>query len=79
LNKDYLNLENIPTSIITTYQLSEAIKNGKFQSDSLYDLVLNQEEFINFITGRNMKSLLYRDASLDDKRAYLEEYSNVPN
>jgi hypothetical protein len=65
--------------IISTYNIADSIKSGKFKKEKLYDEILNSEEFSNFITGKNLKELLFFNDSLDSKRLHLEEYIKVKN
>lgn len=63
--------------IISTYKMIESIKNGKFKNEAYYDSILSMEEFRNLITGKNIKSLLFQEQSVEYKRFYTEEFYKV--
>ncbi len=77
LYKNNLNIPDSVACIITNYHSVEAIKTGKFKKDTLYDEILNAEEFANLISGKNTKNLLFEEQSFDKRRLYIEEYYKV--
>ena len=60
--------------IITRYQLTDAIKEGNFNPESYYKRVLSSEEFTHFITGKDIKDLIFENDKLNEKRFKTEEY-----
>ena len=60
--------------IITRYQLTDAIKEGNFNPESYYKRVLSSEEFTHFITGKDIKDLVFENDKLNEKRFKTEEY-----
>lgn len=60
--------------IITRYQLTDAIKEGNFNPESYYKRVLSSEEFTHFITGKDIKNLVFENDKLNEKRFKTEEY-----
>ena len=54
--------------IITRYQLTDAIKEGNFNAESYYKRVLSSDEFVHFITGKDIKELIFENDKLIDKR-----------
>ena len=74
------NYSPIFLKIITQYKLIDSLKNGNFNKDSLHNHVFNEEEFVNFITGKEMKELLFEDSlDLGQKRFKIDEYANLYN
>ena len=53
------NYSELFLKFITQYKLIDSMKNGKFSIDSLHNIIFNEEEFINFITGKDTKDLLF--------------------
>ena len=66
-------MSEVVLKIITTYHLTENVKSGKFKTDHFYDEVLNNGEFCNLISGKNMKNLLFNEG-LENKRFHTEEF-----
>ena len=63
---------------ITQYKLIEAMKNEKYNKDSLHNVVFNEEEFVNFITGKDTKDLLFDDnMDLGQKRFKIDDYAKL--
>ena len=71
------NLDDNFIKIISTYNMADSIKSGKFRSDAYYDEILNSEEFSNFTTGKNIKELLFYNDNIESKRLYTEDYYKV--
>ena len=54
------------------------MKNGKFTKDSLHNVVFNEEEFVNFLTGKDTKDLLFDDnLDLTQKRYKIDDYAKL--
>ena len=63
---------------ITQYKLIDTLKSGKFNKDSMHNVVFNEEEFVNFVTGKNTKELLFDDfMDLSQKRFQIDDYANL--
>ena len=63
---------------ITQYKLIDSMKNGKYSKDTLHNHVFNEEEFVNFITGKDTKELLFDDTlDLGQKRFKIDEYTKL--
>ena len=65
---------------ITQYKLIDTLKSGNFNKDSMHNVVFNEEEFVNFVTGKNTKELLFDDnIDLAQKRFQIDDYANLYN
>ena len=54
------------------------MKNEKYNKDSLHNVVFNEEEFVNFITGKDTKDLLFDDnMDLGQKRFKIDDYAKL--
>ena len=63
---------------ITQYKLIDTLKSGNFNKDSMHNVVFNEEEFVNFVTGKNTKELLFDDnIDLAQKRFQIDDYANL--
>ena len=63
---------------ITQYKLIDTLKSGNFNKDSMHNVVFNEEEFVNFVTGKNTKELLFDDnIDLEQKRFQIDDYANL--
>ena len=63
---------------ITQYKLIDTLKSGNFNKDSMHNVVFNEEEFVNFVTGKNAKELLFDDnIDLAQKRFQIDDYANL--
>ena len=63
---------------ITQYKLIDTLKSGNFNKDSMHNVVFNEEEFVNFVTGKNTKELLFDDfMDLSQKRFQIDDYANL--
>jgi len=63
--------------IISTEGLTDNIKSGKFQSDTYYDLNLSEEQFIDILSGKNMKNLVFSAKNINSNRNKIEEFYKV--
>ena len=72
------NYSELFLKFITQYKLIDAIKNEKFSKDSLHNHTFTEEEFVNFITGKDTKELLFdENIELGQKRFKIEEYTKL--
>ena len=72
------NYSDIFLKFITQYKLIDSMKNGKFTKDSLHNVVFNEEEFVNFLTGKDTKDLLFDDnLDLTQKRYKIDDYAKL--
>ena len=63
---------------ITQYKLIDSLKSGNFNKDSLHNIVFNEDEFVNFITGKDTKDLLFDDnLDLGQKRFKIDDYAKL--
>ena len=76
-----LNNNNYPQSflkIITQYKLIDSIKKGNYNQESFHNVVFNEEEFVNLLTGKETKELLFsKNYDIADKRFKIEEYNKL--
>ena len=64
--------------IITQYKLIDSIKKGNYNQDSFHNVVFNEEEFVNLLTGKETKDLLFsKNYDITDKRFKIEEYNKL--
>ena len=64
--------------IITQYKLIDSIKKGNYNQDSFHNVVFNEEEFVNLLTGKETKDLLFsKNYNITDKRFKIEEYNKL--
>ena len=72
------NYSNIFLKFITQYKLIDEMRKGKFNKDNLHNVVFNEEEFVNFLTGKDTKDLIFDDNSdLSQKRFKIEDYAKL--
>ena len=63
---------------MTQYKLIDEMRKGKFNKESLHNVVFNEEEFVNFLTGKDTKELIFEDNSdLNQKRFKIEDYAKL--
>ena len=63
---------------LTQYKLIDEMRKGKFNKESLHNVVFNEEEFVNFLTGKDTKELIFEDNSdLNQKRFKIEDYAKL--
>ena len=63
---------------ITQYKLIDTLKNGEYNKDSQHNIVFNEDEFVNFITGKDTKDLLFDDRmELGQKRFKIDDYAKL--
>ena len=74
-NNDY---SKIFLKFITQYKLIDTLKNGQYNKDSQHNIVFNEDEFVNFITGKDTKDLLFEDnMELGQKRFKIDDYAKL--
>ena len=72
------NYSKIFLKFITQYKLIDEMKKGKFNKENLHNVVFNEEEFVNFLTGKDTKDLIFDDNSdLSQKRFKIEDYAKL--
>jgi len=72
------NYSEIFLKFITQYKLIESMKEDKFDREYLHNRILNEEEFVNFITGKDTKELIFDDnTDLSQKRFKIEDYAKL--
>ena len=72
------NYSELFLKFITQYKLIDSMKNNKFSKDSLHNVVFNEEEFVNFITGKDTRDLLFDDnLDLGQKRFKIDDYAKL--
>ena len=72
------NYSKIFLKFITQYKLIDEMKKGKFNKENLHNVVFNEEEFVNFLTGKDTKELIFDDNSdLSQKRFKIEDYAKL--
>ena len=76
-----LNNNNFPKpflKIITQYKLMDSIKKGNFKPDTYHNVIFTEEEFVNLLTGKETKELLFSpNIDLNEKRFKIEEYNKL--
>ena len=76
INKN--NYSKIFLKFLTQYRLIDEMKNGKFSKENLHNVVFNEEEFVNFLTGKDTKELIFDDnMDLNQKRFKIDDYSKI--
>ena len=72
------NYSKIFLKFITQYKLIDEMRKGKFNKDNLHNVVFNEEEFVNFLSGKDTKELIFDDNSdLSQKRFKIEDYAKL--
>jgi hypothetical protein len=72
------NYSELFLKFITQYKIIDAMKKKQFSKDSSYNIVFNEEEFVNFITGKDNKDLLFEDnLDLAQKRFKIDDYAKL--
>ena len=63
---------------MTQYRLIDEMKNGKFNKENAHNVVFNEDEFVNFLTGKDIKELIFDDnMDLNQKRFKIEDYAKI--
>ena len=72
------NYSKIFLKFLTQYKLIDEMKEGKFNKENLHNVVFNEDEFVNFLTGKDTKELIFEDNSdLSQKRFKIEDYAKL--
>ena len=72
------NYSKIFLKFLTQYKLIDEMKQGKFQKEKMHNVVFNEDEFVNFLTGKDAKDLIFEDNSdLSQKRFKIEDYAKL--
>ena len=72
------NYSKIFLKFLTQYKLIDEMKEGKFNKENLHNVVFNEDEFVNFLTGKDTKELIFEDNSdLNQKRFKIEDYAKL--
>ena len=76
INKN--NYDKTFLKFLTQYRLIDEMKNGKFNKENAHNVVFNEDEFVNFLTGKDIKELIFDDnMDLNQKRYKIEDYAKV--
>ena len=63
---------------LTQYKLIDEIRQGKFNKENLHNVVFNEEEFVNFLTGKDSKELIFdNNSDLNQKRFRIDDYAKL--
>ena len=74
-NNDY---PEIFLKLVTQYKLIDSLKNENSHKIASHNIVFNEDEFVNFITGQNTKDLLFEDnLDLNQKRFKIDDYAKI--
>ena len=72
------NYSKIFLKFLTQYKLIDEMRKGKFNKERLHNVVFNEDEFVNFLTGKDTKDLIFEDNSdLNQKRFKIEDYAKL--
>lgn len=72
-----MNNNNYPSDllkIITHYKLSECIKKGIFGNETFQNIEITQDDFVELLTGKLIKELLFDIQDPNTKRFNIENY-----
>lgn len=60
---------------ITQYKLIDALREGNFSKENFHNVVFNEEEFVDLVTGKETKDLLFnKEMDFSQKRFKIDEY-----
>ena len=63
---------------LTQYKLIDEMRQGKFNKENLHNVVFNEEEFVNFLTGKDSKELIFdNNSDLNQKRFRIDDYAKL--
>ena len=78
LSYDKNNKKKIPFyKLASTYNLSNSIKEGNFNKNTFNEEIFNKKNFVDYLTGKNYKKLIFENDNLSEKRFQIEEYMNL--
>ena len=63
---------------LTQYKLIDEMRQGKFNKENLHNVVFNEEEFVNFLSGKDSKELIFdNNSDLNQKRFRIDDYAKL--
>ena len=63
---------------LTQYKLIDEMRQGKFNKENLHNVVFNEDEFVNFLTGKDTKDLIFdNNSDLNQKRFRIDDYAKL--
>ena len=72
------NYSKIFLKFLTQYKLIEEMRQGKFNKENLHNVVFNEDEFVNFLTGKDSKELIFdNNSELSQKRFKIDDYAKL--
>ena len=72
------NYSKIFLKFLTQYKLIDEMRQGKFNKENLHNVVFNEEEFVNFLTGKDSKELIFdNNSDLNQKRFRIDDYAKL--
>ena len=72
------NYSKICLKFLTQYKLIEEMRQGKFNKENLHNVVFNEDEFVNFLTGKDSKELIFdNNSELSQKRFKIDDYAKL--
>ena len=72
------NYPKIFLKFLTQYKLIEEMRQGKFNKENLHNVVFNEDEFVNFLTGKDSKELIFdNNTELSQKRFKIDDYAKL--
>ena len=72
------NYSKIFLKFLTQYKLIDEMMNNKFNKESLHNVIFNEDEFVNFLTGKDTKELIFEDnTDLNQKRFKIDDYAKL--
>ena len=66
-------------NFIAFYKLTYQLKKGNksLETEGGYDFQLTEKDFVDLVTGKYIKNILFDSKTLEKKRHYIEEYCKV--
>ena len=54
------------------------MRQGKFNKEGFHNVVFNEDEFVNFLTGKDTKDLIFdNNSDLNQKRYRIDDYAKL--
>ena len=72
-----VNFNEATIKLITNYKLNEHILENNFNPTIFYDILLEENEFCDLISGIKTKEILNLNTNIDEKRQHIEYYTNL--
>ncbi len=70
------NEKNIPFyKIASSYNFVNGIKDGTFNKNTYNNELFNEQDFVNYITGKHFKDLIFENDNMNEKRFEVENYA----